>query len=72
MIAVPGSHGTLQEMAVAVDLGKPVIAVGIHETEIPGVRYLSKFARGEHELSDAMHRSPRGWDQGRMPGVEGP
>ncbi|MFH8407004.1 LOG family protein [Streptomyces sp. NPDC018019] len=41
MIAVPGSHGALQEMIVAVDAEKTVWAVGEHSTRLPGVEYLA-------------------------------
>ncbi|MGA4844020.1 LOG family protein [Streptomyces sp. G45] len=40
MVAVPGSHGALQEMIVAVDAGTTVWAVGEHTTRLPGVDYL--------------------------------
>ncbi|MFK8844154.1 LOG family protein [Streptomyces sp. Ac-502] len=44
MIAVPGSHGALQEMIVAVDAGRTVWAVGEHTTRLPGVNYLASTA----------------------------
>ncbi len=37
MVALPGSHGTWQEMAVALDRGIPVLAIGPHEEQLPGV-----------------------------------
>ncbi|MFI1962716.1 LOG family protein [Streptomyces pathocidini] len=51
MIAVPGSHGALQEMIVAVDAGKTVWAVGEHTTRLPGVEYLASSG----ELSARLH-----------------
>jgi hypothetical protein len=36
MIALPGSHGTWQEMIVALDREVPVVLVGDHEEDIPG------------------------------------
>ncbi|RKN38994.1 LOG family protein [Streptomyces hoynatensis] len=50
MIAVPGSHGSFQEMIIAVDAEKPVWAVGEHRTRLPGVDYLSSPA----ELADRL------------------
>ncbi|MFD7666820.1 LOG family protein [Streptomyces sp. NPDC059788] len=43
MIAVPGSHGALQEMIVAVDAEKTVWALGEHATRLPGVEYLASL-----------------------------
>lgn len=50
MIAVPGSHGSLQEMIVALDAERTVWAVGDHATRLPGVEYLSSTA----ELADRL------------------
>jgi len=41
MVAVPGSHGSLQEMIIAVDAGTPVWAIGTHKTVLPGVEYVT-------------------------------
>jgi uncharacterized protein (TIGR00725 family) len=40
MVALPGSHGLWQEMAVALDVGKPVWAIGEHTCVMPGVEIL--------------------------------
>jgi uncharacterized protein (TIGR00725 family) len=50
MIAVPGSHGALQEMIIAVDAGKTVWAVGEHRTRLPGVEYLASPAQLAEQL----------------------
>jgi uncharacterized protein (TIGR00725 family) len=50
MAAVPGSHGSLQEMIIAADAGKPVWAVGRHRTRLPGVEYLHTL----DELADRL------------------
>lgn len=51
MVALPGSHGTWQEMAVALDEGTPVWAVGAHAVRIPEVEYLDSLDDLEHQLS---------------------
>jgi hypothetical protein len=38
MVALPGSHGTWQEMAVALDRGVAVFTVGDHLEVLPGTR----------------------------------
>jgi hypothetical protein len=50
VIAVPGSHGTFQEMIIALDLEKPVLAIGEHPVRLPGVEYLGSTA----ELADRL------------------
>jgi uncharacterized protein (TIGR00725 family) len=37
MVALPGSHGTWQEMAVALERGVPVLALGDHTVRFPDV-----------------------------------
>jgi len=36
MVALPGSHGTWQEVAIALDRGIPVVLLGDHPWEWPG------------------------------------
>lgn len=43
LVALPGSHGTLQETIVALDLGRPVLALGEHRSRIEGVHYLTSL-----------------------------
>ncbi|MFC4066236.1 SLOG cluster 4 domain-containing protein [Actinoplanes subglobosus] len=50
LVAAPGAHGTLQEMLVASDLGKPVWAVGDHAVRLPGVDYLPGLDAVESKL----------------------
>jgi uncharacterized protein (TIGR00725 family) len=60
LVAVPGAHGTLQEMLVATDLGKPVWAVGDHPVRLPGVNYLPSAAAVAERLDRllAQFRAP--------------
>jgi hypothetical protein len=51
VIALPGSHGTIQEMVVALDLQKPVVAVGQHAISVPGVNYLPSVEALDGELA---------------------
>jgi uncharacterized protein (TIGR00725 family) len=41
MVALPGSHGTWQEMAVALDCDVPVFEVGSHVVHFPGAVHVS-------------------------------
>lgn len=41
MVALPGSHGTMQEILFSVDRGIPVWGIGSHSVSIPGVEYVS-------------------------------
>jgi uncharacterized protein (TIGR00725 family) len=59
MVAVPGSHGSLQEMIIAVDADKPVWAVGQHRTRLPGVDYLRGLDELAARLNSLVHaRNP--------------
>lgn len=51
MVALPGSHGTVQEAAVAADLGKPVWGIGDHGVRLPFVSYLEDVATLRRDLA---------------------
>ncbi|GAA2339985.1 LOG family protein [Dactylosporangium salmoneum] len=59
LIALPGGHGTLQEIIVATDLGKPVWALGDHAVRLPGVEYLDSLTELAQRL-DAFLDAPPG------------
>jgi uncharacterized protein (TIGR00725 family) len=50
MIALPGSHGAFQEMIVALDMGRVVLAVGDHSARLPGAKYLESVETLDSEL----------------------
>jgi uncharacterized protein (TIGR00725 family) len=52
LIAVPGSHGTLQEMILALDMEKPVWAVGEHVVQLPEVLYLDSIPSLQRHMTD--------------------
>jgi hypothetical protein len=58
VVAAPGSHGTWQEMITAVDLDKPVWAVGDHSVRLPGVSYLESVAAFEEALDAFLVARP--------------
>ncbi len=60
MVAAPGSHGTMQEMAVALDLDKPVWAVGEHPFRLPGVVYLATVGELRDRVAEFLGRAGRG------------
>ena len=49
VVALPGSHGTLSEIAIALKLGKPVIGVRAW-SEIAGVNHVNGIKELEKEL----------------------
>lgn len=58
MIAVPGSHGALQEMIAAVDLEKATLAVGTHPIHLPDVEYLPSLDALERRFETLLTSKP--------------
>jgi len=54
MVALPGSHGALQETIVALDLEKRVWAVGEHQVLLPGVVQLSSTDELDSVLAETV------------------
>jgi uncharacterized protein (TIGR00725 family) len=54
LVAVPGSHGTRQEIGMAVDLDKPVWCIGEHEHELAGATYFPDLAELERDLDELV------------------
>jgi hypothetical protein len=60
MIALPGSHGTWQEIAVGLDRGIPVLSLGTHQEVLPGTQEVP-----ECELKPTLRSLTADWMSSR-------